>query len=73
VAALARLRCEGGGFTFDEQVSAAIAAYPWLLAARALYFGGCPRCGSAPGEITDSGGGRKKCPDCGHRFEFFED
>jgi len=59
--------------TLDEQVSATIAAYPWLLAARAHYYCGCPRCGAAPVEITDFGDGRKKCPDCGHHFEFFED
>jgi hypothetical protein len=58
--------------TVDEQATATIAAYPWFLAARALYFGGCPRCGTAPGEITDLGGSRKECPDCGHRFEFEE-
>jgi hypothetical protein len=59
--------------TRDEQASAIIAAYPWMLAVRALHFGGCPRCGTASGDIIDLGGGRKQCSDCGHNFEFVED
>jgi hypothetical protein len=71
--AFARPDVKWEDLTPDEQASATIAAYPWLLAARALYFCGCPRCGVAPSEITDLRDGRKKCPDCGHHFEFFED
>lgn len=67
---LTRPEVAWGNLTPDEQASAVIEAYPWFLAARALYFGGCPRCGAAPGDITGLGGGRMKCCDCGHRFEW---
>jgi|tagenome__1003787_1003787.scaffolds.fasta_scaffold20124043_2 hypothetical protein len=59
--------------TSDEQGSAILEAYPWFLAARAVYFGGCPRCGGAPGDIIDLGDSRKRCPDCEHEFEFVDE
>jgi hypothetical protein len=71
--AFARPGVQSKDLTPDERASAIIAAHPWFLAARALYFGGCPRCGAAPGEITNLGGDRRECPDCGHRFEFREE
>lgn len=56
--------------TPDEQAEAILTARPWFLAARAVFNGGCPRCGAAPVEIADLGSDYRECRDCGHGFEW---